>query len=277
MDAIRFDILQRYRLIEIICLWEGRLTTNRLTEIFGISRQQASKDIGRYNEDISTLNLIYDKHIKGYIPSPNFKPRLTKGEVEEYLQFLQDQQTDNTSLPSTLILNVPSHSIDPAVLRAVSQALRQGKSIEIHYVSMSSPEGSHRVISPHTLVNTGQRWHVRAFCHHHQEYRDFVLSRFRQVPLVCNQKDSPYQGIKQDKDWNKQIKLKIKPHPGLTKAQQGIVESDYGMKKSELTLKVRAACAQYLLQLLRIEVDNRVPTSQQVVLANLKDVEPYLF
>ena len=84
MDAIRFDILQRYRLIEIICLWEGRLTTNRLTEIFGISRQQASKDIGRYNKDISALNLIYDKHLKGYIPSPSFKPRLTKGGVEEF-------------------------------------------------------------------------------------------------------------------------------------------------------------------------------------------------
>jgi len=41
----RWDSLLRYRAIEIIALWEGRLTTNHLCDSFGIGRQQASKDI----------------------------------------------------------------------------------------------------------------------------------------------------------------------------------------------------------------------------------------
>ena len=45
---IRWDLLLRYRLIEIIALWEGRLTTNHICHSFGIGRQQASKDINTY-------------------------------------------------------------------------------------------------------------------------------------------------------------------------------------------------------------------------------------
>ena len=44
---LRWDLLLRYRLIEVISLWEGRLTTNHLTRAFGLGlglgRKQASK------------------------------------------------------------------------------------------------------------------------------------------------------------------------------------------------------------------------------------------
>ncbi|EIW90048.1 hypothetical protein AGRI_02640 [Alishewanella agri BL06] len=45
---LRWELLMRYRLIEIVALWEGRLTTNHLCNSFGIARQQASKDINAY-------------------------------------------------------------------------------------------------------------------------------------------------------------------------------------------------------------------------------------
>jgi len=62
----RWDLLSRYRLIEIVALWEGRLTTNHLMNSFGIGRQQASKDINAYLADIGPGNLEYDRHLKGY-------------------------------------------------------------------------------------------------------------------------------------------------------------------------------------------------------------------
>ncbi len=37
----RWDLLLRYRTIEIIALWEDRLTTNHLCDTSGIGRQQA--------------------------------------------------------------------------------------------------------------------------------------------------------------------------------------------------------------------------------------------
>ena len=49
----RYDLLQRYRLIEIVALWEGKLNAGHLVEHFGIGRQQASKDINTYLKEIA--------------------------------------------------------------------------------------------------------------------------------------------------------------------------------------------------------------------------------
>lgn len=43
IESVRWDLALRYRLIETVAWWEGRLTTNHLIQSFGISRQQASK------------------------------------------------------------------------------------------------------------------------------------------------------------------------------------------------------------------------------------------
>jgi predicted DNA-binding transcriptional regulator YafY len=50
---LRWDLILRYRMIEVIVLWEGRLTTNHLQDAFGISRSQASKVINQYITDVS--------------------------------------------------------------------------------------------------------------------------------------------------------------------------------------------------------------------------------
>ena len=38
-ESVRWDLALRYRLIETIAWWEGRLTTQHLIQSFGISRQ----------------------------------------------------------------------------------------------------------------------------------------------------------------------------------------------------------------------------------------------
>ena len=85
---IRWDLLYRYRLIEVIAYWEGRLTTNHLCNSFGIGRQQASKGINTYLREIAPGNLEYDKQIKGYVPTAGFKPAVTTGTADEYLHIL---------------------------------------------------------------------------------------------------------------------------------------------------------------------------------------------
>jgi hypothetical protein len=65
IESVRWDLALRYRLIETVAWWEGRLTTNHLMQSFGISRQQASKDINTYISEHAPKNLEYDKHLKG--------------------------------------------------------------------------------------------------------------------------------------------------------------------------------------------------------------------
>ncbi len=48
IEQVRWDLDLRYRLIETVACWGGRLTTGHLIQSFGISRQQTSKDINTY-------------------------------------------------------------------------------------------------------------------------------------------------------------------------------------------------------------------------------------
>src|SRR5690554_287926 len=122
---IRWDLLTRYRLIEIVAQWEGRLTTNHLCNSFGIGRQQASKDINNYMNNIAPRNLRYDKYVKGYVPSADFTPKITTGTADEYLHVLSRNKDIaytfeglDLGFANTQILQVPIRQVEPVILRA---------------------------------------------------------------------------------------------------------------------------------------------------------------
>lgn len=87
ITSVRWDLALRYRLIETVAWWEGRLTTGHLMQSFGISRQQASKDINSYISEYAPQNLEYDKHLKGYVPSGHFKPLFIDDSASAYRSF----------------------------------------------------------------------------------------------------------------------------------------------------------------------------------------------
>lgn len=280
---LRWDLLLRYRLIEIIALWEGRLTTKHLCDTFGIGRQQASKDINTYLDKVGPGNIEYDKYLKGYKPTANFKPAVTLGNADEYLQLLarNNELTDTfdsltIAVANTEVLSVPVRNVKPEVIRAIVQAAREKKRIEVDYVSVSSPNREGRVIVPHTLVFTGVRWHVRAWCEKNGNYRDFVLSRFRgEVDIM----DASEHTVEFDDKWNARVTIKIKPDSRLDKAQQKVVAEDWGMTRNKLDITVRGSLVQYALQALHIDVNmvQAKAEAQQIVISNLDEIKPWLF
>jgi len=185
IESVRWDLALRYRLIETVVWWEGRLTTGHLMQSFGISRQQASKDINSYITDYAPKNLEYDKHLKGYVPSRHFKPLFIDDSASAYLHLL-NQNHDRAphieglalAYAHTEVLLVPDRTVRPELLRPLLRACREGLRLECEYVSFTTPDGETRLIAPHTLIYTGMRWHVRAYCEKNRDYRDFVLSRF---------------------------------------------------------------------------------------------------
>ena len=182
----RWEQILRYRYIELIALWEGKLTTRQLCETFGIGRQQANKDLSSYRRALTQGDLIYDATAKHYLPSSNFKPILTQGLASEYLQ-LAAQQSDVQRILGHLpvaaaaveVVSAPSRELPPSLLRPIIQAITDCRRIDVDYVSLNNPDREGRIVVPHTLVWTGYRWHVRAWCEKNQDFRDFVLSRFR--------------------------------------------------------------------------------------------------
>lgn len=279
---IRWDLLYRYRLIEIIAYWEGRLTTNHLCNSFGIGRQQASKDINTYLREIAPGNLEYDKQIKGYVPTAEFQPAVTTGTADEYLHILSRTkdiahtfQNLDLGFANTHMLQVPSRPVDPVILRALVNAAREQKRVDIGYLSLNNPETDGRIIVPHTLVCTPMRWHVRAYCEKNGDYRDFVLSRFRGVPDVLERSE---HGVKDDEAWNADIELAICPDPRLSELQKQVICHDYGMTDKRLTIHCKAALLQYVLQAFKLDPYKQEARAeaQQIVIGNYKEVERWL-
>lgn len=284
IESVRWDLALRYRLIETVAWWEGRLTTNHLIQSFGISRQQASKDINTYINEHAPKNLEYSKHLKGYVPSRYFKPQFIDDSANAYLHLLNQNHERAPHIEGLAlayahleVLNVPDRSVRPEVLRPLLKACREGLRLECEYVSFTTPNGETRLIAPHTLVYTGMRWHVRAYCERNHDYRDFVLSRFRGIPELMDDYSENTRDL--DYGWSTQLSVIIEPDSRLKVEQRAIIEADYGMQNGQLVIETRGALVQYVLQ--RYQIDpTKVHTkamAQQIVVANLDELHPWLY
>ncbi|TRO27392.1 WYL domain-containing protein [Ectopseudomonas mendocina] len=283
IESVRWDLALRYRLIETVAWWEGRLTTNHLMQSFGISRQQASKDINTYINEHAPKNLVYDRHLKGYVPAKAFKPRFIDDSASDYLRLLNQNHEREAHIEGlalayahTEILQVPDRSIRPEILRPLLRACRDGLRLECDYVSLSSPIPETRLIAPHTLVYSGMRWHVRAFCEKNGDYRDFVLSRFRGELEPLGKSDWTRE---MDAGWSTQVVITIEPDSRLNHSQREIIETDYGMTEGQLVIPTRGALAQYVLQRYQLDPHKIQPraSAQQIVVANLDELKPWLY
>ncbi|WP_105901885.1 helix-turn-helix transcriptional regulator [Vibrio gangliei] len=279
---IRWDLLFRYRVIEIIALWEGRLTTNHLIQNFGIGRQQASKDINSYLSDIAPGNLVYDKYLKGYKPSESFEPKLTTGHADEYLHILSRSEDMAATFDSldmgfdhTTSVRPIARNISPDILRPLVQAIREKKRVDICYMSLKNGIEEERIISPHTLVCTPVRWHVRAYCEHSNGYRDFVLSRIRGVPDL---NDKAQYSKSEDVLWNTAINIELKADSRLKDEKKKVIEYDFAMNNGLLTIETNASLIQYVLDAYNINIytQNAVPEGQQLEINNRQELKPYL-
>lgn len=271
-ELFKWDVKQRLTLLEATVFWTGELVTGFLTQTFGISRVQATKDIALYLS-LRPDNLRYDRSLKRYLINEQFEPLLISGSVQECLQVLQAAQSEATAVV-TLLHNLPkaevilpvTRQVDLQVLRPMLQAARFGYVVEVLYQSMSRPEPTRYTLQPKCLVFDGLRWHMRAFSPSHQAYRDFVLAR---VVEVFELGRSEHQ-LPDDPDWDYWLTVKIGPHPGLTASQKAVIERDFAMQDGVLSYSVRAALLPYWLLAMRIGPDDlqRSAINQQIVLLN---------
>lgn len=280
--GLKWDVQQRLRLLECTVLLNGWVRTQALIETFGISRAQASKDFAVYH-GLRPDNLIYNKSRKYYEVGPRFDPLLLTGTASELLDALPLMYPDRSPVvaltaggPAVTVVRPMERALDWTLLRALSMAICQNRKIRVAYQSMNRPEPVSLLLSPHSLVNSGFRWHVRAFSDTHNEYRDFVLARMRgPVSLL----EDCGVAAAADTGWHVMVDVVIAPHPDLPPVQQSIIAEDYGMQDGYIVQPIRQALVPYFLRMMqidprRLDVDPRV---QQIVLRNAEAIQPYLW
>jgi hypothetical protein len=246
----RWGAEQRLEFIEFTSFWDGEINRSAITDQFGVSPQQASTDLSAY-QAIAPDNLRYDLKSKRYIATQDFQCKLISPNADRYLGQLTALSThtiesDATWLTSPLAADaipIPSRRVDPEVLRHMLQAVRSKKSLEIEYRSINSanPEPTWRRITPHAFGSDGFRWHVRAFCHKDERFKDFLLSR------CCGTRQEGGAGAPPDSDalWNTYFQAKLGPNPQLTEVQRRAIEEDYAMINGIVQLSIRYALLYY--------------------------------
>lgn len=240
---------QRDRLafIELRVQFFGEIRRQDLVARFGIQAAAATRDIALYKE-IAPRNLDYDAKAKIYVRGEwfravyNFPPErvltwLSHGFGDgEPLRFKLSVPCDTPAL-----LNKPN--ID--TLSVIARAIYQKRVVEITYRALSSGLTTREIV-PFALVDSGQRWHVRAYDRRSMEFRDFVLARIADARITSSEIHESELSTA-DIQWNRIVEMELVPHPANVQ-HPDTVEAEYGMENGRLQIQVRAAMAGYMLR-----------------------------
>jgi hypothetical protein len=273
--ALKWGVERRLEFIEFRLFWEGGVNRSDIIDTFDVSVPQASKDLTLYQER-APHNALYDKSARRYVAGPDFEPIFLKPDPYGYLSRLRSGaeglielgESWITQVPDTDIALTPRRDINPEVLRAILGAVRDVRSVDINYQSMSKdrPDPIWRRITPHAFGYDGFRWHVRGYCHITYKFKDFLLPRILDVGELGE------AGASADQDalWQERFAIEVGPHPDLAESQKAVVAKDYGMSRGSAVLTVRYAMLFYVLKRLSLlgDADQLPPRSQHIVVVN---------
>jgi len=266
---------QRLRAIEILIHWQGSMNSSDLSAAFGISRNHAILDIQKYLS-LYPENIRYNRTVRAYQKTESFQFHIARGDVDEYIDHVARMRTP---VHISIERLAPHHSqLKVDVVAVLLDCIRNQKGASILYASMNRPEGTKRVIYPHSIIDNGYRWHVRAYCENRKEFRDFNLGRIMGSPKITDNTPSHALTTK-DKLWQKIVQIDICANPNLSSNQKKVVEYEFNMEKGHLILHTRACLLHYMLQRYQIDsehLDN--PDSHQLLaIKNSNRVKRYLF
>jgi len=272
--TIPWSTRKRLQYLEFKLYWEGRVNRGDLTAEFGISIPQASVDFTKYQE-MAPNNVSYNSSAKYYEPTGSFSPIFIELSADAYFSTILCSPTESIAIcGSDYVAAVPNPSriIDLDVLRTLVQSIKNTLVVSVDYRSFNNPlPGNTRLISPHAFGTDGSRWHVRAYCHESNSFKDFVLGRIASAVMASGSDVD----INSDRKWFNYTEVVIGPNPKLNDAQKNIVAMDYGMTDFELKFKCRIALLYYLMKKLGIDRNgsDRAGEEQQIVAVNFDEIQ----
>jgi hypothetical protein len=284
-DEMKRSIRRRFEFIEFQLSWAGRIQRKQLQNQFSISSQQATVDLGEY-QDSFPENLRYDPRQKAYVPGRNYQPQLTSGEVDEYLMHLERLLSSHrdadeiwpATIPNADMVSASSRAIKPSGFRMVLNAIESSRPLQVRYVSLSSPDRGVRLILPTAIASDGHRWHARAYDFLSERYSDFVLSRLD--PRGFDEA-ATFEPPK-DHAWEEFVGVKLKADASLSEPKREQLASEYKMRKGVAAIKVRRAMLYYYLRFYGFNPDDRDDgvmrnkSSFHLQIDNLEEVEVWL-
>ena len=237
---------QRLAFIEFRLWFFGEVVRKQVLERFDVATAVGTRDLALYKE-LAPHNLRYAH--KRYYYEPSFTP-LFSHEVHKVLAALTTQAGDTYQSPQGEYLPFahpkPLNHPDLSTLATVTRAIVAKQVLSLTYHSMKTGAGP-RTIIPHAIVDSGLRWHVRAFDRSRGHFRDLVLTRMENpLALAGAQEPQSHELAHADEQWMQKLELCLVPHPAHSHPE--VIARDFGMSNGMLTVPVHATMAGYVLR-----------------------------
>ncbi len=237
---------QRLSYLDFCLYFLGEVRRADMMARFDCAPAVVTRDIALYRQ-LAPANLELDPSSKAYHILSGFVPLFEHRLEQVIAALMQGEPYSIETLGSALLPgDYPSMLNRPAmpILAAVSRAIRQQRLLKVRYHSASSGK-QERIIAPHALVDSGLRWHVRAYDRLRGAFIDLVLTRLLAASLL-DEAPAVHEQAGQDEQWQQTISLELVPHPKLV--DPAIATLDYAMKDGVLMINGRAANVGYLLR-----------------------------
>lgn len=267
IDELSFAQRQRLQFIEAMLIWDGAVQRKDVCDVFNVTPNHLTRDIKRYRTYHKGA-LEYDVETRSYRKGVKFKPLLASGSAAEYLTLLQAYSLSNASaiipaighVVTTESLPMPSGQIDTEILKCMVHAIKGGTGLEIIYQSFRDDNPLKRQVWPHTLIYTGERWHVRAYDALRQDFRDFVLTRIMSATSI--DEETTWLSS-EDATWTEFELIDVIAAPSLSESQKSVIEKEYGMQVGNLPIptwsaQIRKCLVSYFLYRNRLEFGGNV-------------------
>ena len=238
---------ERLAFIEFRLWFLGDVRRPDLIDRFGIAPAVATRDLAAYRE-IAPDNIDFDGRRKVYVPSATFTPifehrpdRVLSALSRGFGEGIGEASAGFLPCEFPLRLNQPPLP----VLATITRAIHQKRAVRLTYHSLKKGPAKREIV-PFALVDSGLRWHARAYDRARSEFRDLVITRMDKPELLESGEVLPHEQADQDIQWSRIVNLDLVPHPSQPRPE--IVARDFGIKDGVLNLHVRAAVAGYVLQ-----------------------------
>lgn len=254
IDELASAQRERLAYIEFRLWFFGEVTRKSVLDRFGVATAAGTRDLMLYR-DLAPKNAEYEGKVYRYLPT--FKP-LFLHQVHRVLSALTsgfgdgERSSEGAVIPHEVPARLNQPNLD--VLAKVTRAIHGGYPLKLNYHSMKTGLVAREIV-PHALVDSGLRWHVRAYDRTKGEFRDLVLTRMDKVtalkPGNASAKVQVCERQSADAHWLQMIELNLVPHPAHK--HPASVERDFGMTEGVLKVPVRAAMAGHVLRQWRVD------------------------
>ncbi len=251
--------------------WEGEISRQDVMYRFSVSADQASKNFAEIKKNYPNT-LQYDGSIKRYVPDFNLEKTIPSRDFQSYLNLIKSQCNNPVNV-------LPSKPFMPVQLyRVLNKAINQKMAVSFRYHSLNSPSKNiPRTVYPHSVINSGYRWHIRGWEKESGLFKDFNLSRIEADTIKFIDTVDDQSEIENDEAWNNEVIVFIVPNPTLSEEQKSIIGLDFNMRDNILNLHCRQALLIYTLNsYLVTNFTETPPKTQLLAIGNIESVKKFL-